>query len=141
MSQKYKNQAKGTFEVKSWDEKTWEGKPWNEVSGARLTHAKVTQAFQGDIEGEGAMQSLMAYHDENFTSYTGMQQITGRIGDRSGSFVLQFSGIFEDGAAKTTWFVAPGSGTGALQGLRGEGGYIARHDEPQVPFTLDYDFE
>jgi hypothetical protein len=141
MSKKYKNHAKGTFEVKSWDEKTWEGKPWNEASGARLTHAKVTQSFQGDIEGEGTMQSLMSVRDDNFASFTGMQQIVGQVGDRSGSFILQFSGTFEDGAAKTTWFVTPGSGTGELQGLRGEGEYIARHGEQQVPFTLDYDFE
>jgi len=128
--------ATGSFEVKSWDEK-----PYSEIDGGpKLTHASVTNAFHGDIEGEGALMYLMVYRDDSSTSYFGLERVVGRVGDRSGSFVLQHSGTYEGGAATTTWSVVPGSGTGDLRGLRGEGGYVARGGEKQTPFTLDYDF-
>jgi hypothetical protein len=141
MDRKYSHQAAGTFEIKSWDEKTWEGQPWNEQSGAKLTHTRVTTSFQGDFEGEGVSQSLIAYRDDSSASYVGLERLTGRLGNRSGSFVLQASGAFEGNEARTTWSVVPGSGTGELAGLRGEGGYVAQHGDEQVPFKLDYDFE
>ena len=134
-------QAKGTFDLKSWDEQTWEGQSSKGVPGAKLTHARVTNAFHGDIEGEGTAQMLMVYQDDGSASYVGLERVIGRVGSRSGSFVWQSHGIFEDGAAKTTWSVVPGSGTGDLAGLRGKGGYIAHHGEEHIPFTFDYNFE
>jgi|SRR5579859_402034 len=131
--------AKGTFEVKGWDEKTWDGKQWNEQAGPKLTHANVTQVFHGGIEGESVVQFLMAYRDDSYATFVGLQQITGRIGARSGSFVLEVSGVFENGAAKSNWSVVGGSGTGELQGITGNGTTVAEHNGAQS-FTLDYDF-
>jgi hypothetical protein len=135
-------QATGTYAIKSWDEKTWDGKLWNEVSGAKLTHAIVTQAFSGGIEGTATSQDLMAYSSDSYASFVGLHQVTGSIDGRSGSFVLQSSGTYADSTARVTWFVVPGSGTGELAGLRGQGGYTAGHEDyPNVAYTLEYDFE
>ncbi|HEX8218850.1 MAG TPA: DUF3224 domain-containing protein [Chloroflexia bacterium] len=129
--------ATGTYEVKSWDEK-----PYEELEeGAKLTRASVTETFQGDIEGESTVEFLMMYLDATTASYVGMQRVVGRLGGRSGSFVLQVSGTFEGGLAQATWSVVPGSGTGELRGLRGEGGFPAQHGTSNVPYTLDYSFE
>jgi len=141
MTHQYKHHAKGTFAIKQWDEKTWEGKDWSEVEGAKLTHAKVEQSFHGDVEAECIAQSLMSYPAAGVVSFTGLQRMTGELGGRRGSFVLQASGAFADNTATATWFVTPGSGTGELAGLRGEGGYTAVHGVADVPYTLDYDFE
>jgi len=128
--------ATGTFEQKSWDEK-----PTQEIEGLpKLTRASVTQAFQGDIEGAGNVEYLMVYPDDNSASFVGLQRVVGRIGGRSGSFVLQVSGTFEGGLVQASWFVVPGSGTEDLHGLRGEGGFVAPHG-PKAEITLDYDFE
>jgi hypothetical protein len=128
--------ATGTFEIKSWDEK-----PYEELDGdARLTRASVTSTFHGDIEGEGTSESLMAYPGGDSAGFVGYQRIIGRIGGRSGGFVLQVSGTYADGVAKAEWFVVPGSATDELRGLRGTGGYVARHGESSnVPITLDYE--
>jgi hypothetical protein len=67
--------------------------------------------------------------------------VVGRLGERSGSFVLRSTGTWEDGTATTTWSVVPGSGTGELAGLAGEGGYVARSGEAEIPYTLDYRLE
>ena len=82
----------------------------------------------------------MIHRDDGSASFVGLERVVGRVGDRSGSFVLQHTGTFEGGTAKTTWFVVPGSGTGDLRGLRGEGGFASAHAE-RYSVTLDYDFE
>jgi hypothetical protein len=130
--------AAAQFVVKTWDEKPYEQTP----NGGKLTRASVTQSFHGDIEGEATVEFVMAYPDDKTANFVGMQRVVGQLGGRSGSFVLQCTGTHEGGAAKCAWFVVPNSGTDELRGLRGEGGYVARHEDyPNVPVTLDFHFE
>ncbi len=82
----------------------------------------------------------MIYPDEKSANYVGMQVVTGTVGGRSGSFVLQTSGTFANGVVSGTWFVVPDSGTGELHNLRGTGGFSAL-EGPKATITLDYDFE
>ncbi len=128
--------ANAVFEVGSWDEK-----PYDEIEGGpRLTRARVSKSFHGDIEGTGTVEYLMMYRDDGSASFIGFERVVGRIGSRSGTFVLQHGGTFEAGTAKDRWSVVPGSGTGELRGLRGEGGFASGHAQ-QYPMTLDYDFD
>ena len=131
--------AKGSYGIKAWDEKTWDGKDHKDQPGAKLTHAKITFTFTGDFEGEAQIQYLMDYRDDSYATFVGLQRFTGRLGDRSGSFDTMVNGVFENGAAKSTWSIVPGSGTGDLRGIRGEGSTVAHHGDTQ-PFTLDYSF-
>jgi hypothetical protein len=101
--------ATGTFTIKAWDEQ-----PWAELDEApKLTHARVTTTYTGDLEGEGTSGLLMAY-DQADASYTGYERFVGSLDGRPGSFVLRLGGGFTDGAATTTWTVVEGSGTGDL---------------------------
>jgi Protein of unknown function (DUF3224) len=84
--------------------------------------------------------ALMIYHDDASVSFVGLECVVGRIGNRSGSFVLQHSGTFEDNTARGTLSVVPGSGTGDLRGLRGEDGLVWPHGQ-HGSITLEYDFE
>lgn len=128
--------ATGTFKATSWDEK-----PYAELEGApKLTHAHVTNSYHGDIEGEGTSDSLMFYGDEGPATYFGFERVVGRLGGRSGSFVLEGTGTWKDGVATTTWSVVPGSGTEQLRGLRGQGGFAAGSGL-EVSYSLDYNFE
>ncbi len=128
--------ASGAFEVKSWNEETYE-----EIDGgAKLTRVSVTQSFSGDFVGEGTVEYLMIHRSDGNANFVGLQRLIGRIGDRSGSVVLETNGTFDGSTARSTWSVVPGSGTGGLRGLRGKGGFIAELG-PNGSFTLDYDFE
>ena len=128
--------ATGTFEGKSWNEQ-----PFHEIEGGpKLARASVTNSYHGDVEGEGTLEYLFIYQDDSSASFIGVERVVGRVGDRSGSLVLQQSGTYEAGTAKGTWFVVPGSGTGELRGMKGEGGFIASHGQ-NASFTLDYDVE
>ena len=123
--------ATGSFTIKSWDEQ-----PFAEVQGApKLTQARVTTTYTGDLDGEGTSTLVMAY-DGADASYAGYERVVGSLGGRSGSFVLRLAGGFEQGAARTDWTVVEGSGTGELAGLQGEGGYVARQGEPEVAYEL-----
>ncbi|MFB3739598.1 MAG: DUF3224 domain-containing protein [Candidatus Velamenicoccus archaeovorus] len=127
--------ARGSFEVTSWDEQ-----PYEELEGGgKLTRAAVTQRFEGDIEGEGAVQWLMAYRPDGTARYVGLQRITATIGGRSGSVVLETVGEYDGEEARSTWSVVPGSGTGGLEGLRGSGSGRAPHGS-RSSFELDYAF-
>ena len=55
--------------------------------------------------------------------------------------MLRLGGGFEDGAARTTWTVVEGTGTGDLTGLQGEGGYVARQGEAEVAYELRWSLE
>lgn len=129
--------ATGTFRMKNWDET-----PYSEMeNGRKLASASVTNSFTGDIEGEGVLTYLLCYKDEKHASFIGMERVTGSLGGRTGSFVIQSSGIYEDGTAKGTWSIVTDSGTGDLAGLRGEGTFDARSGEQDTPFVLDYDID
>jgi hypothetical protein len=123
------------FEVKNWDEK-----PFNEIEGGpKLTRATVLKSFQGDIEGEGTVEYLMMHRTDGTASFSGLERIVGSLAGRTGSFVLEHHGTFEGGIAKAKCRVLPGSGTGELADLQGEGTFSA--EGRQAPFELDYDFE
>ena len=130
--------ATGGYETKEWNEQTYE-----ELAGEpKLTRVSATNIFQGDLAAESHVEYLMVYPSDNYCSFTGLERVTGRLGGRTGSFVLQQRGTYEDGAITTEWFVVPGSATGELHGLRGTGGFVwdGVHGVP-TPYTLDYDFD
>ena len=131
-----KQTANARFAIKRWDEK-----PYHEGQDQpKLTRASVTKSFTGDIEGEGQVEYLMMYRSDGSASFVGLERFVGRIGARAGTFVLQRSGVFEDGQAKESYAVIPGSATGELRGLRGEGHTALGHGT-EYPFTLQYEME
>ena len=130
-----KSTAHARFAITSWDEK-----PCSEGQDLpRLTRASVTKTFTGDIEGDGRVEYLMMYRPDGSATFVGLERITGRIGQKAGSFVLQRSGVFENGQAKESYTVIPGSGTDDLRGLEGEGNSSVGHGM-EHPFELQYDF-
>jgi hypothetical protein len=129
-----KRTANARFAIKSWDEK-----PYSEGQDLpKLTRATVTKAFTGDIEGEGEVRYLMMYRGDGSATFVGLERIVGRVAGKAGSFVLQRIGTFEGGLAKESYSVIPGSGTGELRGMSGEGASAVGHGN-EHPMTLNYE--
>ncbi len=125
-----------TFQIVGWDEKTYE----EIAAGAKLSSAKVTQAYSGAIEGSSSVEYLMSYSVDGTATFVGLERISGMVDGKTGTFVLQHNGTFAQGKARSSWSIVAGSGTDALTNLRGKGSYVAGHGEPaQVAFT--YSFE
>ena len=126
--------ANARFAIQTWDEK-----PYSEAQGLpKLTRASVKKTFTGDLEGEGQVEYLMIYRSDGSATFVGLERVVGRLAGRTGSFVLQRTGVFEGGQAKEAYSVVDGSGTGELQGLRGEGRSEVGHGL-EHPFALDYE--
>jgi hypothetical protein len=123
------------------DVKTYEPQPYDEVNdGPDLVEIHVTETFSGDIRGEGVVRFLQAIREDGSACFVGIERVTGRIAQRRGSFLLQDAGTIEGNLVRGDWFVIPGSGTGELAGLCGEGGFEAQLGQ-HASITLDYWFE
>jgi Protein of unknown function (DUF3224) len=121
--------------------KTYEPQPYEDPDqGPQLVQINVVETFSGDIEGDGAAQFLQVSLADDDASFVGLERVSGRVGDRSGTFVLQDQGTLEGTTVSGRWFVVPGSGTAQLEGLRGEGGFTAQLGEG-ADVTLDYWFD
>jgi hypothetical protein len=131
-----KKRANARFAIDHWDEK-----PYSEGQDLpRLTRAKVAKTFTGDIEGQSELEYLMMYRGDGSASFVGLERIVGRVGGKAGTFVLQRIGVFEEGEARESYSIIAGSGTGDLQGLRGEGRSAVGHGM-EHPFVLDYELD
>lgn len=131
-----KRTANARFAITSWDEKPYaEGQ-----DQPKLTRASVTKTLTGDIEGESRTEYLMMYRADGSATFVGLERVTGRVGGKSGSFVLQRLGGFEGGLAKESYSVIPGSGAGELRTMRGEGSSSVGHGM-EHPFTLSYEMD
>jgi len=117
-----------------------EAKPYDQSARPALMEIRINERFTGDIDGKSMVRALQVKRDDHSSSFVSMQRFRGKLGGRQGTFVLQGSEIVENGKIKATWFVVPGSGTGDLSGLRGEGGFEG-HFGKGSDGTLDYWFE
>jgi hypothetical protein len=115
--------------------------PYDEpADGPTLSRIHVQETFSGDIIGDGAVEFLQAAGADGTASFVGIERVTGSVGGRTGTFLLQDQGTVAGGVVSGDWFVVPGSGTGDLAGLRGTGGFTANLGEGAA-VTLDYWFE
>jgi hypothetical protein len=117
-----------------------ESKPYDETASPKLVEVNLTETFTGDIEGESPVRALQVLRDDKSACLVSLQRFRGKLGGRQGTFVLQGSEIVENGKIKASWSVVPGSGTGELSGLRGEGGFEGEFGKGSDG-TLDYWFE
>lgn len=128
------NLASAEFEIRSWNEE-----PYDSPEGAPgLAGVRVTKAFEGDIEGESTLDYLMAHGSDGTSSFVGLERFSGTLAGKKGTFVLQHVGGFEDGVATSSAHVVQASGTGDLEGLRGDTQFSAGHHQ-KYPITLRYE--
>jgi hypothetical protein len=117
-----------------------EAHPVDQNAGPALIDLRLNETFRGDMAGESSVRALEVRRDDHSASIVSMQRFQGKLGGREGTFVLQGSETVEKGNIKANWFVIPGSGTGDLSGLRGEGGFEGDFGKSSRG-TLDYWFE
>src|SRR4051794_27798172 len=128
------NHAIGTFRILTWDEN-----PYDPVADAvRLTQAAISQSLHGDIEGTGTAQLLIVWRSAGQATFMGLQRIVGRLGNRSGSFVLQMNGLLDRQNGRGVWSVVPDSASGDLRGLSGEGAFELGRGQ-HASYTLNWE--
>jgi len=128
--------ATGAIEVSTYEPSTYD----QPGEGPALVRIHVVETFSGDIEGQGVAEFLQVARGEDEASFVGVERVTGTLAGRSGTFVLQDQGTLQGTTVSGSWFVVPGSGTGELAGLRGEGAFTAQLGQ-RADISLDYWFE
>jgi hypothetical protein len=135
-SEQTKTRANAVITVHKYEPAVY-GQP---AEGPALTRIHVEESFSGDISGAGVVEFLQAAREDGPASFVGIERVTGTVGGRQGTFLLQDAGTVQDNIVRGDWFVIPGSGTGQLAGLRGTGGFRANLGEG-AQVHLDYWFE
>lgn len=117
-----------------------QAQPYDQGVGPALMEVSLNETFTGDIDGQSSVRALQIKHSEKSANLLSLQRFTGKLGGRQGTFVLQGSETVEEGKISAKWHVVPGSGTGDLAGLRGQGGFEGAFGKGSTG-TLDYWFE
>jgi hypothetical protein len=108
--------ASGTFDVKVTPQGADEKDP-----AAAVGKFSLDKQFHGDLSGtsKGVMLA-MSTAVSGSAGYVAMEQITGKLNGRTGTFALQHTGTMTRGAPQLSVTVVPDSGTGELAGLSGK---------------------
>ena len=107
--------ATGPFEVKINPLPAYHNDP-----GSPLGHMSLDKRFHGDLEATSKGEMLTAMSPvKGSAGYVAIEQVTGTLAGRSGSFVFQHSSTMTRGEPRQNIFVVPDSATGELTGLSG----------------------
>jgi uncharacterized protein DUF3224 len=107
--------AAGTFEVKVIPQ----GTP-DSAEGTVLARMSIDKTFEGELTGSSKGEMLASRTETNGSAaYVAIERVTGTVGGRTGSFVLMHHGTMNAAGQNLRVNVAPGSGTGGLQGIDG----------------------
>ncbi|WP_144213922.1 DUF3224 domain-containing protein [Shewanella donghaensis] len=116
-----KLQVSGVFQITNWDETTDIEHP----DGAKQTSASITQMYSGDLEGVSQPKYIMCYTADGLAVFCGYENVEVSINGKSGSFVLQHNGKFENGIASSEYIIVPNSGQGELDSISGKGTFTS----------------
>ena len=96
----------------------------------------IDKRFHGALDATSQGTMLAVRTDEDGSAgYVAIERVTGTLDGREGSFVLQHSGIMDRGEKRLTITVVPGTGTGALAGLRGTVDIIVTDGKHEYDFA------
>jgi hypothetical protein len=79
----------------------------------------------------------MLYRPDRTARLVGLQQVTGSLHGREGSFVATAEGDHDGAGSSITFSIVARSGTGALAGISGEGRLLAPGG-PKGTYELEY---
>jgi Protein of unknown function (DUF3224) len=106
--------ATGSFEVKITPQSD------DFLKGTSVGRMSIDKQLHGDLEGTSKGEMLTGGDiAKGSAGYVAIEQVTGTLNGRSGSFILQHNGTMTRGTPQLTVSVVPDSGTGQLAGLAG----------------------
>lgn len=107
--------AQGTFEAK-----TAPLAPDEATAATSIARYSLDKFYRGDLEGASAGEMMGVGNPASGTAgYVAIEQFTGTLQGKTGSFALQHSSWMRNGTFSINVLVAPGSGTGDLEGIDG----------------------
>ena len=112
--------------------------PFLEQEGLKLNRNTVRKEFSGDMVGTSEAQMIAAFTGTpGSAGYVAIEYFTGSVNGKSGSFVLQHSGLMNRGDAQLAVTIVPDSGAGELTGISGT--LEIDNDDGQHSYVLNYE--
>jgi hypothetical protein len=125
--------ATGTFDVKVNPLQTHDATP-----GSMLDRLSIDKQFRGDLDATSTGEMLSAGTSvKNSAGYVAIERVSGTLGGRRGTFVLQHSGTMNRGTPHLAVTVVPDSGTEQLTGLTGS---LAIIIAPDGKHSYEFDY-
>jgi hypothetical protein len=115
----------------------YDEEPYADAEGTQLSRVHISRTFTGDLEGQSTAE-LMIAKSEGGGGYVGHDRITATLGGRSGGFVFQHTGLMGPAGVTNAGTIVPGTGTGELDGITGDGTMLA-DEEGNHTLTLTYE--
>jgi hypothetical protein len=107
--------AQGSFEVK-----VAPLPPDDATAATSIARYSLDKVYRGDLEGASAGEMMGAGNVAAGTAgYVAIEEVTGTLHGKSGSFALQHSSTMDGGKYEMNIRVVPGSGSGELEGIAG----------------------
>lgn len=105
--------VRGTFEVKMVPQSA-------DAAGGPFGRFLLDKKFEGDLDAVSRGQMLASGGPPSRSGgYVALEQVTGILNGKRGSFVLLHRGTMNEGSNQLDVTVVPGSGTGELAGISG----------------------
>jgi Protein of unknown function (DUF3224) len=115
----------------------YDEEPYGESEGPEVSRVHISRTFSGDLAGESTAELLIA-KSEGGGGYVGHDRISGTLQGKSGTFVFQHTGLMGPEGVTNNGTIVPGTGTGELEGIAGEGTMLA-DEEGNHTLTLVYE--
>jgi len=88
--------------------------------GVNFGRMSIDKSFHGELEATSKGEMLSAMTSiKGSAGYVAIEQVTGSLSGKKGSFVLQHFGTMDKGKDRLILEVVPDSGSGELTGLAG----------------------
>lgn len=104
--------------------------------GITLGRMSIDKTFSGELSALSKGEMLSAASIDGSAGYVAIEQVTGSIKNKKGSFVLQHFATMSKNNSTLTIEVVPGSGTGELLGISGK--MSIQIEEGQHYYDFDY---
>jgi hypothetical protein len=106
--------------------------------GITLSRMSIEKTFNGDLQAVSTGEMLAAMTPVTGSAgYVAIEQVSGVLGDLTGSFVLQHFGIMQAGEQRLILEIVPDSGTEQFLGISGR--LTIEISGEDHFYTLDYE--
>jgi Protein of unknown function (DUF3224) len=101
-----------------------------------LGRMSIDKQYHGDLEATSKGEMLTAgTFVKGSAGYVAIERVSGALGGRSGTFILQHNATMTRGTPQLNIIVVPDSGTGQLSGLTGTMNIIIANGKHSYDFT------
>ncbi len=112
--------------------------PYDTVDGIAYARTRIDKSFHGDLIATSHVEMLSVRGEGDGAGYVALETVRGILQGRTGTFAILHAGTMTEDGMWAKWPISPGSGTGELEGIRGE---VRIEIAPDGAHTMHLDYE